>query len=81
MDLRQVKDGYTLTLILFAWRDKQYSNGNMSMVPRAQNNWEVDLGYCTSMSGIKGHEQFTFLIYTKSMILQQQYLSTSTNKQ
>ena len=77
MDLRQVKAGFTITLILFAWRDQQYSNGYMSMVPQAQNNWEVDLGYCTSMSGIKGHEHVTFLINIRSIDLQKQY---SNNK-
>ena len=72
MDLRQVKAGFTITPILFAWCDQQYSNSDMSMVPWAQQNWEVDLRYCTSMSGIKGHEHVTFLIYIKSIILQQQ---------
>ena len=45
----------------------------MSMAPQAQQNWEVDLGYCTSMSGIKGHGHVTFLIYIRSIDLQKQY--------
>ena len=73
IDLRQVKAGFFITLILFAWRDQQYSNGYMSMVPWAQHNWEVDLGNCTSMSGIKGHGHVTFLINIRSIDLQQQY--------
>ena len=69
MDPHQVKAGFTITPILFAWRDQQYLNGYMSMVPWAQQNWEVDLGYCTSMSGIKGHEHVTFLINIRSIDL------------
>ena len=45
----------------------------MSMVPQAQQNLEVDLGYCTSMSGIKGHEHVTFLINIRSIDLQKRY--------
>ena len=58
---------------LFAWRGQQYSNSYMSMAPQAQQNWEVDLGYCTSMSSIKGHGHVTFLIIIRSIDLQKQY--------
>ena len=79
MDPRQVKARFTITPILFAWRDQQYSNGNMSMVPQAQQNWEVDLGYCTSISGIKGHEHVTFLNNIRSIDLQKQYSNIKQN--
>ena len=73
MDPRQVKAGFPIIPVLFAWRNQQYLNSYMSMAPQAQQNWEVDLGYCTSMSGIKGHEHVTFLINIRSIDLPKQY--------
>ena len=56
---------FLLILFLFASHDQKYWNSDSSMAPQAQQNWEVDLGYCISMSGIKGHVHITYLTKIK----------------